>query len=102
MKNLAILSGAIVAGLLAFTPASAGVSGSAAVMLYADAGAPAVTKAHYKKRRARRRNRRFNRYYGNYYGRYRRPYYRSFGHFHPGWGYHNHRRRGGIGLFFNF
>ncbi len=37
MKNLAILGGAVVAGLLALTPAKAGVTTAAASLLYADA-----------------------------------------------------------------
>ena len=113
MKKLAILSGAIVAGLLAFSPASAGagVSTGATVLLYANSGAPMVTKAHYKKRKLRRklrrRHRRYDSYYG-YYGPYYRPHVRrDYRHWDSYYGWHDHRGhwrrgRGGFGLFFGF
>jgi len=101
MKNLAILSGAIVVGLLALSPAKAGVSTAAPALLYADAGAPVVTKAHYKRRKQRRRARRHHRRFDNYYYQ-RRSYRRSWLHYHPGWGYHRHPRRSGFGLNFYF
>lgn len=107
MKKLAIFSGAIIAGMLAFSPANAGPGNGVSATFYAgngyvDTGYPTVTKAHYRHRKYRRRIRRHNRYYRNYNNHYRSYYRRSWRHYHPGWGYHDHRRRGGVGLYFNF
>jgi len=103
MKKLAILGGAVVAGLMAFTPAKAGVSVAAASLLYADTAAPAVTEVHYKRRKFRRKVRRHHRRFNNYYYYDRRPHYRrSWSHYHPGRGYHRHPRRSGFGLNFYF
>lgn len=105
MKKLAILSGAIVAGLLAFSPANAGVSTSGTIMLYTDAGTPLVTQAHYRHRYVRRKVRRSIRRHRRYDYYAPRPIYRSYRHYDSYWGYHDHRghrRRGGVGLYFNF